>query len=497
MISPAQSKEPEDEAWYSRRGSFRYRLQHLLFRLSKGLIKSPMYYRSLAFHAKRDSEGDRERPIPDAEHVRVYGIWTTEFFTPDNVHNLSRQLERLEASQPTIPGRSLAEFLENQRANPGSSLELYLFPPGEKRLPFSSGHQCELPRFASSAQGTVTMLTPSLTALVTYFKLREGERSRIEEAVHRTYQTRVTPWGTGVTASSPSLERRAHINRIRGEWRAEATKWHRKNFRGLLSNNGEEPEMCELAVLEGVSEGSREMMDALALSFSYSKFAGPAGDASKPIRYFPYLGGDDLQSHSVMALDSAQLPHIDTSGYQAGETGAAHYVDSQFRATFCVWALLRVFRFYQRRLAKTRDGAANVIGNARASKALAKVRADFAVCVDAASIGRELLEIDSTFARYQSDIDLEPESSDWPQSSQTLVEVIQEELPRQAQGLLRNVEDLNSALQSQANLLSAHANLRLQPWIILLALLSLIVGAIAAGPVIANLASNFSTSMRP
>jgi hypothetical protein len=61
---------------------------------------------------------------------------------------------------------------------------------------------------------------------------------------------------------------------------------------------------------------------------------------------------------------------------------------------------------------------------------------------------------------------------------------LQEALVQKANRLVNDVADLNDILNAQGSLLSAYANLRLQPWIIFIAIASAVVGAIGAFPTV-------------
>ena len=120
-------------------------------------------------------------------------------------------------------------------------------------------------------------------------------------------------------------------------------------------------------------------------------------------------------------------------------------------------------------------------------KALARLRTDSARCIDAATIARELLDIlgdrwhgfhDMAFVERAES----PRARRSPTGPHSLREVTRARFTADAKSLLANVQELNAGLNAQANLLSAHDNLRLQPWIILLALVSMAAGIVAAVP---------------
>jgi hypothetical protein len=475
----------ETAAWYHRHQSARYRLVNRFSKITRGWIRSPLFHSSVAYHCKNDLKDIGRERVCVSERVQTWSFWTAEFYTPDNINTLYEALDRLESAGFQCADRNPAKWLRQTRSLPGSSLELYLTPKGKQA--WGIGHYCDLPPFADSAVGTILCVTPSLTMLVTHFLLKAEERCYFDEELHLDHPTRIiqNPGGS-ISTLSPELEQRRLVHERREARLMQATAWHRAHFPGLLSTHDERVSACEFSTIEGVVPLSRErsnLLAALDLDWSPEIFEGPAAAERRPFLLSRPMRSDHDVDLLFLSSTLADFREQDAEHYgHDGDLRYAARLDDYFRHTFARAALPRVLRFYALRTAEARDGAAGIVGSRNASKALARVRADTAQCMDASVIARELR--DAAKAKHLPRIDMDfALRAKGRASPMILGKVLHKSIIRDAQELLENVEALNSGLHAQANLLSAHANLKLQPWIIGLAILSLIAGMIAAiGP---------------
>jgi len=457
-----------------------------LSRWTRGRVKSPAYHSSLQFHREHDAKHLEKYRISPDEHVQTWCLWTLEFFTPDNIAMLRCALERLKPAGLEYDESGPADWLKQERGRQGSSMELYLVPKGG--LAWGPGHYCALPSFAKAARGTIANITPSLTTLTMSFRLKETERDWLDDELHRDHPSRIFQRPNGVVSiSNVWSQQRAITKERRQKWKHEATEWHRKHFPGLLSANGEAVSCCLLDVIDGAepffSETSN-LLGALDLARSTAIYEYRTKDGqvlATMSRSTNTDGADDLH---LVSMTSNQLQSYEAADYGSDNSGRISRFDSMFRRGFTSIALHRVLDFYNRKVVLARDNAAAIVGSRSATKALARVRTDTAQCIDAAVIARELRHAAKT-GWIPSDLLPFSYKPFFPiEKARPLAKSIHERIARQSSELLADVEALNESLSVQADLLSAHANLKLQPWIIGLAVVSMVAGVLAAiGPV--------------
>jgi hypothetical protein len=240
---------------------------------------------------------------------------------------------------------------------------------------------------------------------------------------------------------------------------------------------------CEWSTISGATPLSTDargskLLCALGLHWSFSIYDAPAVDKNPFVLSYPSDSNGPREMIHLTATE-ADFSAQNADSYGSGDNARLAKLDSQLRSTFSALALPRVLNFYARRAGEARDHAAAIIGNKSPTKALARVRKDAAQCIDASVVARELRNyMKNGWVRLHV-ASLQRRASRG-QKKTNLCENIKDTIENSADELLANVESLHSSLNSQANLLSAHANLKLQSWIMCLALFSLLAAALAA-----------------
>lgn len=491
---PAQDQSDVDVRlpWYHRRKSVRFQITAWLSRYTNGRVKSPGYYSLAVLQRKNDIKDLEKYRISPNEHVQSWCLWTAEFYTPDNIEQLQASLDRLKSAGFEYDEHRPSGWLRANRGRAGNSMELYLVPKGKATL--GIGHYCPLPRFAKGAQGTIANVTSSLTMLTMHFLLEDVERDWLDQELHLDHPGRITQESQGVLSTSGvSEEQRRLVEEKRLSWINQVTEWHHENFPGLLSSSGERVSCCLLDIVDGadpLGSARSSLLEALDLarSIDVSEYKSPEG---QNLIHLIRGGGRGILGHvHLMVIKKDCLPAFEASGYGNNDDGGVAHLDALFRRTFSWIALPRILEFFERRAAVTRDGAAAIIGSSNASKALARVRNDTAKSMDAALIARELRDGAQSgwIPQCEMDFALRPWRDDKPPLS--LAHVLRDQITYRSKNLLADVEALNNSLTVQANLLSAHANLKLQPLIIGLAAISMFAGLIAAASTVRDLLSS-------
>lgn len=478
-----------EKPWFHRRRSIRYRIVDALSRWSNGRMRSPQYRSTEAFYRGKDARENAESRLQEGQRVVTPGLWATEVYTPASAAILLRSLEKLTRSYDGLGDRDPADWVRRQRRRPGSSYYLYLVKPGKRHV--KSSFEVELPGFASAATATVWSATASLTMITVAFELNDHARDRIEDILTKDQPTRLERSGNrGISIFTPDLERRRLVGDVRSEWIAEAGTWFGSNFPGLFSSSGVDVPTCELSVLTGIQPfphwdddrgGPRDHETRHALRVSHAEVFVPGGETDPGTFFAPFPENDERRTrHAIVAMTREGYEGVEADGWGDDDASRFWAFDRSFRAVVAQWHITHVLALFDDRVASVRDRFADLIGGSKASAALARVRRDTADCADAGTIAREVERgvDDASLALHGAGFLLRPEREDGDR--RTAVSALREALRFSSRRLAVDLAELNSALHAQAALLSAHANLRLQPAIILLALVSTIAGGIAA-----------------
>jgi hypothetical protein len=478
-------REKAKSPWYKSSKSIRYKLAFRLATITRGRIKSPHYREQVEYYYKRDIEHIDKSRAADGEHVVTWGLWAAEAYTPANISSLMRGLE-------TLGGESTrenpADWLRRQRNNPGGSNNLFFANPGSRFLP--SGFEIEMPKFAEAAGATISTVTSSLTVFTLHFILKNEEQRRIDDILHSDYLTRLSRFGAhGMQIHAPDSERHRFIGEVRLEWARAATAWFEKHFPGLLAQSPNGVPTCELAVLENLSPFPPDTakfenyQTLMALGMQHSSLIFDSVHTEVKPLFAPSNGQfRPVMRHSIVAITKASFEKQDVESWGGGETRYLQKFDNTFREVFTNWILTYVLQHYETNMAATRDVLATVIGGRNSIRAVARLRRDTADGADAATVARD---IKNTIIKYllfsERNIFVRRLSSHETKVS-PFTESLGQSLVAQATYIVSNVAELNDILNAQAGLLSAYANLRLQPWIIFLAVVSAIAGGIGAIP---------------
>lgn len=482
-------KEAPPQPWFSRHKSLRYRLILRLSRWTHGRIRSPHYHSAKAFYREKDAQENAScRPRPE-QKVETFGFWATEAYTPETATQLLSSLEKLKSSYRGLGDRDPASWVRRQRRRPGSSFYLYFSRPGAHGS--LGSFEIELPSFAEAATAAVWSATPSLTLLTVAIELSSSERARIHELLHADHPTKITVNGNrSLSISGPDLERRRLVEEIRSKWIDEATLWFANHFPGFFTRAGEPVPTCELTVLTdiapfpsgstaGSEQNDHQLRDALRMSGG-DVFVTPAqGDPA--IFYAPFLDGADRRDcHSILAMTRSGFESIKADAWGDDQARFFWAYNDSARQIVAHWSIVRVLEKFSDRVWSTRDQFADLIGGSRATAALGKVRRHTAECTDAVTIAREVNRgvQDGLLGNHAEGFVLQdPFGSSEPREARTALRDI---LRSSTKRLSQDLTELNAALHSQAALLSAHANLRLQPLIMILAAVSMLAGVVAA-----------------
>lgn len=210
--------------------------------------------RDIAFWNDRDAkENDETRLQPD-ESLEVPAVWVAELYTPSTVAGLLEGLHRLGWEYGRSRNDNLATWMtdvRHGRTAGWTSLGL-VSPPTDRH--FMSERHAELPADARAALPVLMSLTPSITALVICFILRDTAAQCLLDPLRADFSTFTTPdprftrlgalryvlfggtLNSGRTIHTPTFQRRDAASDVLDQLDARCRGWVAENFPGAFAS---------------------------------------------------------------------------------------------------------------------------------------------------------------------------------------------------------------------------------------------------------------------
>lgn len=184
--------------------------------------------------------------IPDGEAVKMPAIWVCEFFLPSHAKNLNRAIRKLGWREKIIVGEpNNEETLQEARQgliDHGSGWPLGHLNETSKRLPAEHFR---------SVHAKVIEVSPSMTAVVATFLLKDSSQSRVDSMWRSNHE----PIVAKSEGHSYVLDRRMNGHRRTQQERqslhAHAREWMHENFPGAFAEgtNGRNQPLVDMLIL--------------------------------------------------------------------------------------------------------------------------------------------------------------------------------------------------------------------------------------------------------
>jgi hypothetical protein len=406
-----------------------------------------------------------ERPPPD-ERITFPGFWLAEVFTPSTYSQLESGMDALGLNKTRTAERDFAREARTQ-AWAGSWSNLAWITADKNRMLVQSIHDAHLPAALHYAVPTLLTLTPSLTVLVVQFHVRDEAAVALDAAIRAEYTTKGSVNRDGsVSFTLPDMVRDEALANVRHELRNAAQVWIRRYFRGAFASLDDDLPAADLVLLEKAEPfpNNREpaYLGQLGLSSAWPPFATDELPGVKLAVREPF--GDEavlrFASKRGTALGHERLTHYATQN----EFSLLQLLHEALAKNVAHYALIQLLMSYHRALSELRDVAPTTSTRTRtAVRRLTNIHAgSVATSVDIRNATSDILE---TFTDAQT---LRRNATEWrscDEREKEPVELAEEwlwELRERATRLGALEERIRDALQTDAALLSAVANLRVQ-----------------------------------
>lgn len=184
----------------------------------------------VAFQRKRDVEENAESALPQGERVDVVSLTCVELYTPSTVSSLMEAVEALgwvrnDPYRP--PFCNLVEWVPASRASPwaGAWVNLgHIVDLNSPRQP-GEGLRAPLPPGVEAIWAELHAVTPSVTALVLEFELKESSSRALETVFGSDLATCAERTSNGWAYRGPTNQRSDLVAHERASLRAACQSW--------------------------------------------------------------------------------------------------------------------------------------------------------------------------------------------------------------------------------------------------------------------------------
>jgi hypothetical protein len=422
-------------------------------------------------------------------------VWVTELFTPSTVAGLFRGIEELGWESDGIRNESLVKWMYAVREgrlagwiNLGP-----VAPQGTKRL--DRQRTAPLPAEVLTVLPTLMSVTPSVTALVTGFVLRDEHASSLNEPLRAYYSTRED--------NDPSFRRRDVARfllrgggvrlgrriRLPDTLRREATKervasiegacadWVRRYFAGAFASLQRTPlPTAVLFVTEHVApltESAREVRAFAALSIDRHHDAWESSEWPG-VRMVPPLSWNDEGRRLVFACrrGDARLVASGDPAPQSNEA-IAHRSNERVNGLLSRWALTCVLEAYRQTLAILRDKTAgehrhSPVRDLKALRSLTRSK-----LYDVHTVAHEIDEFTQRDSAYRFEVMEMSQSTVENATPRDLLKELQSSQRFCAVQLKREADLLQATMSVAADVSQTISNIRTQRLVLLLTVVSI------------------------
>lgn len=281
----------------------------------------------------RDIKDNLNSRVPSNESFRQIAIWATEIFGPAEANRLHSALSNLGWNEDGLfgfnadPGSWVGE---QRRYGSEGNLNLGVIErPGKSRF-LPRGRNAPLPDAVDYAYGWLYQLSPSVTAVIICFVMKESASGAYEAEINRDRKTTHEPLEGGYRSYNVEHLKRRAIESVRKDTRAMIAKWFAAHLPGLFSLA---TDSNRIPTAELVTTKEHHLFDRqqTPLDPDWIRLATPLGSqevwtlkSSDAIRIcWPRFEGD-LRFHGIIHLRTSGLTNRDLM--HRGDPGDASYV---------------------------------------------------------------------------------------------------------------------------------------------------------------------------
>ena len=325
----------------------------------------------LTYQLEYDRNKNDDSTPPVDEKIQVLSIWVFEAYTPSNIENFHKGVEKLGWGKDFWSvNPDFQDKVDEMRFQSSASgwLNLGFVVDSSSTNAWPGTKKADLPEGISHVRMTILQFLPSTTILACQFILSSDLTNSVEEALREKYYSYKEPIGSGYIIHDVVNQKRDSVTLARTFIKDLCSKWIKNNFPGLFSNSeidGNFP-TCELFTFEKyepcINENKLKFDNYLWILNLDNYIDTWSSDDLENIFLTIDETRDNADKFNIVLFCNVNkaLTDKDTSLYGENNkdklTGFLSYMDK----TFGLWVLYVVAKTYDRALAKLRDSLGQV-----------------------------------------------------------------------------------------------------------------------------------------
>jgi hypothetical protein len=449
----------------------------------------------LAYERAKDAAANAAAFLPSTEHVGLHSVWVAEAFPPTAVQGLVTGIAALgwDNARDDLPWQpTLTAWLERSRRSPLGGHWWQLSRMVREDAKSARGMQrFRLPEGVRYALPTVHQRTPSTTIVVVQFVLDSGARAKIEEPLTKEHSTFLRTVGRGHQYVNPFMQKREETSAIRRDARRRCEAWMSRYLPGLFSRHHAHPTAELFALDEAIpyanSDGvyNANYLDVLGLSFDPDASEDEFGMRLGSLYGSGYK--DEDERNLVFAVNPKFLAAALDKKYP-GLHGSEMYMHDVMDRAMALWAIRHQLSLYESELAILRDKIAVVAhetGSTAASRLAEAQTRLISLVGDAMTLGSELSTSSARFTAGRKDLPEFKTLDQRPRQPVSVLEGLNDWCSESAKRLRDFVAEIRDVTVTTSSLLSTAAqeratvaNLRLQRWFFVFAIVAILIAAL-------------------
>ena len=325
----------------------------------------------LEYHIKYDKKKNEESTPPVDEKIKILSIWVFETYTPSNIENFHRGVEKLGwEKQFWSINSDFQDKIDDMRFQSFASgwLNLGFVVDKSQTNAWPGTKKADLPDGISHLKLTILQYLPSTTILACQFILSDNLSSSIEETLRDNYKSYNEPTRSGYLTHDVINQKREAVTLIRTYLKDLCSSWIKSNFPGLFSSgelDGHFPtsELLTFEKFDPSVEGNNKQHDNyLSILNLAHNFDTWQCDQLENIYMRPREDRDSIDKFNIVLFCNVNkaLTNQDISHYGDNQQSRLIAYLSYLNPTFGVWVLSVIANTYDRSLAIMRDSFGEV-----------------------------------------------------------------------------------------------------------------------------------------
>lgn len=193
-----------------------------------------------AYVILKDKEDNLETRVPEAEELRQRALWGVEIFGPAEIEGLYSALKRLGWTEGLFANKhsNPSKWVAEQRMYGSSgSYNLGLIQNRGKKSSILWDRQAPIPDTVEYMHGYIHQVTPSITAVIICFVLRDKLSTEYEIALTTDRETKTVPNGRNTGYSMYGVEhlKISAVEEVRTRSKKIVSDWFEEYLPGLFS----------------------------------------------------------------------------------------------------------------------------------------------------------------------------------------------------------------------------------------------------------------------